>query len=428
MYVRLLSFLFICLISFQIFAKEKLTVLTAYPEDVVSHFETAFEQTHPDIDLVILWRMPHDALPYLRKPRQGGVDVYWSASQNNFRLLKQEGAWQPLAIDRTGLPDKIGMMPLIDPDGYYCATEMAGYGIAVNPNYLKQHNLPQPGNWKDLSDARYEGHIALPIPSKVGFAPLMIDSLMQHYGWQDGWAMLAGIVANSKLVEPGATFVTDILGTGERGLAASIDFFVASAQANGAPLVMTYPQPVAYSPAHIAITASTSHIQSARSFVSFVLSDTGQKLLFGPDIRKLPVRLSVYLEKPQDYYEPFASAERFPPVYDPAKAQTRLALMNSLFDLMFSEQDDRMKKLWHKLRVLQQQKESDLDGRLEKIRKLLTEPPIDESSAMQASLQRVFTLRKQSSESEAEAAKKETEWRLRVDNRYTEAEHLLTLP
>ncbi|GAB6041269.1 hypothetical protein [Endothiovibrio diazotrophicus] len=41
-------------------AAERLTVMTSYPEAVVSRFEEAFERRHPEIRLQILWRMPHD--------------------------------------------------------------------------------------------------------------------------------------------------------------------------------------------------------------------------------------------------------------------------------------------------------------------------------------------------------------------------------
>lgn len=75
---RFLFFLIASLSAFDAGAKQTLTVLTAYHEEVVAQFETAFERNHPDIDVKIIWRMPHDALPYLSQPKQGSIDVYWS--------------------------------------------------------------------------------------------------------------------------------------------------------------------------------------------------------------------------------------------------------------------------------------------------------------------------------------------------------------
>ncbi|MGJ0428829.1 ABC transporter substrate-binding protein [Methylobacter sp.] len=420
--LRLLFGLIISLSAFPAVAKEKLTVLTAHPEDVVSRFETAFERAYPDIDLAVLWRMPHDALPYLSQPKQGGIDVYWSASLRNFMVLKNQGAWQKLGISRQGLADHLGALPLADPDGFFCATETAGYGFAVNPAYLQSHGLPVPKTWQALADARYQGHLALPVPSKVGFAPMMIDSVLQQYGWNQGWAILAGIAANARLVESGATFVTDGIGSGERGIGPAIDFFTASAIANGAPLQFVYPEPTAYSPAHIAITAASQHADAARQFVAFVLSNAGQKLLFHPDIRKLPVRAAVYADKPEGYYNPFAAADLHPVVYDPARALPRLALNNALFDRLFTDHHPRLQTLWQKLRT---HEAAGKDERLTKIQQLLTAVPVDAENAENPALQQTFADRSTDAKAEAEARALEQVWRQEIDRRYAEAESLL---
>lgn len=406
-------------------AKEKLTVLTAYHEDVVARYETAFEQANPDIDLIVLWRMPHDALPYLRQPEQGGVDVYWSAAQQNFLSLKQQGAWQKLGIDRNGLPDNLGAMPLADPGGYFCISEMAGYGFAVNPQYLKKHSLAMPKTWQDLADARYQDHLALPVPSKVGFAPMMIDSVLQQYGWEKGWAILAGIIANARLAESGATFITDIIGSGERGIGPAIDFFTASAIANGGALQFVYPEPVAYSPGHIAITASSRHVDAARRFVSFILSDTGQKMMFHADISKLPARPGVYSNKPAGYFDPFAASEQHAVVYDPSTALPRLALNNALFDRVFSDHLPLMQKLWQRWREQELRGDGDRTENLAQIRTLLTAAPIDALKAQQPALQNLFAQRTHDAHAETQAKAMEQDWSKAMAGRYAEADKLL---
>lgn len=424
---RLLLILITALSGFDAAAKESLTVLTAYPEPVVAHFETAFERDNPDIDLQILWRQ-HDALAYLRKPAQGGVDVYWAASLRNFLQLKQEGAWQKLAVNRNGLADNLGALPLADPDGYYCATEMAGFGFGVNPAYLQKHGLPTPKTWLDLADSRYRGHIALPVPSKRGnFAPMMIDSVLQQYGWEAGWALLAEIAANAQLLTPGPAFITDSIASGERGIVPAIDFFVASAQANGAPLQMIYPQSVAYSPAHIAITASTQHAKAARRFVDFVLSEAGQKQLFHPDIRKLPVRASVYAHKPAGYFDPFAAAEKHPPVYDRAATLQRVGLTKALFELLLAEPHDKAQRLWRQLRDRETQGRGKTDGKIAEIRRLLTTAPIDAQAAGDRKTQHIFMQRSHEDDADAEQQAQQIEqvWRAEIQGRYRKAEQLL---
>lgn len=417
-YVRYWAGLALMLWSVAASARETLTVLTAYSEDVVSRFETSFEKAYPDIDVQIIWRMPHDALPYLSQPEQGGVDVYWSAAQRNFQWLGQRGAWRRLELAEDGLPTNLGAMPLVDRDGYYRVTEMAGYGFAINPDYLKKHGLPVPHNWQDLADKRYQGHLALPIPSKVGFAPMMMDSMLQRYGWQQGWALLAEIVANARPVEAGATFVTDILGSGERGIAPTIDFFIASAIANGSPLQFVYAQPVAYSPAHIAITEASKHVGAAKHFVAFVLSEDGQKLLFHADIRKLPARPGVYRDKPAGYFDPFAASIEHPVTYNPETALPRLGVNNAVFDAMFTEHWQRFQDLLGRLRQLEANGTD--AAKAGKVRALLTGAPLAAEEAGRSELQALFASR---GDSKADARFKS--WRETMRQRYDEAEKLL---
>jgi len=117
--------------------RRDVVVVTSYPDEVVSRFEAAFEKAHPEWRLRIVWHMPHDALPTLRRPGPEGVDVYWTPSPRNYAILKGEGLLRKLDVDRSGLPGRIGNTLIDDADGYYAATETAGYGFAINPDYLK---------------------------------------------------------------------------------------------------------------------------------------------------------------------------------------------------------------------------------------------------------------------------------------------------
>ena len=117
-------------------AAEKVVVLTSYPQEVVSQFEAAFEQKYPQYRLEILWRQSRDAMSYLQQ-KHAPIDVYWTPAQRNFAALANEGAFRKLDIDLTGLPSKIGGFQISDPDGYYVATETAGFGIASHPSKVK---------------------------------------------------------------------------------------------------------------------------------------------------------------------------------------------------------------------------------------------------------------------------------------------------
>lgn len=401
--------------------RQDVVVLTAYPDAVVSRFEAAFERANPRYRLRIVWRMPHDALPYLRQPGQGGVDVYWSASPCTYAQLKAEGAFRKLPVDAAGRPGRVGGTQIDDPDGFYAASEVAGYGFAFNPAYLAARGLPVPTDWSDLADPAWAGHLLVPNPAEVGFAPVLVDIPLQAYGWDAGWALWSAIAANAAFVGRGGAFVSDEIGSGRAGLGLSIDFFVASAVANGAPLRFVYPQQGGVNPAHIAVTAGSPNPAGARAFVDFVLADAGQRILTHPDIRKLPVRPSAYAGLPADYHNPFAVAARGGYRYDGVRGQGRVAPVAAAFAQTLVRPHDRLVAQWQRLRAA--------DGAAwQAVWPLLAAAPCAESEVDDPDIQRAFFARRDDPAAEARASALERAWAARADARIARAAALLGMP
>jgi ABC-type Fe3+ transport system substrate-binding protein len=396
-------------------ATEKVVVLTSYPQEVVTQFEAAFEQAYPQYRLEILWRQSRDAMAYLHQPHSA-LDVYWTPAQRNFALLSNEGAFRKLDVDLSGLPKKIGGFQISDPDGYYVSSEIAGFGMAYHPGELKRLGLPVPTDWKTLAAPAYNGHVVLPIPSKVGYAPMLVDTLLQGYGWEQGWSVLEQVAANASLADAGATFISDDVGSGRYAVGATIDFFAVSAIANGKPLRFAYPERVGYSPAHVAIFRDAAHLDGARAFASFVLSEQGQKLLFHPDIRKLPVRPAVYANKPEGYFDPFAAAQRASYGYDMASGLARQEMVGALFDALITRHHAALKTMWAAIHQAEQQ--APADPRLQEMRNQANWLPLTATQVNDAELQQEFIKR----DSHTEAI--EQQWDAEIARHYAQATQL----
>lgn len=398
---------------------QTLTVMTSYPADVTERMQAAFEKTFPQYRMQIIWRMPQDALPYLQQPKQGGVDVYWSPSPRTFNQLKSEGAFRKLDIDLTGLPETIGKTRLRDTDNYFTATEMAGFGFAINSQSLIKLGIATPKTWRDLTNPKLAGQIAVPNPARVGFAPVLIDIPLQGYGWDAGWALWSEISGNADLLEQGGGFISDKVGAGQVAIGLSIDFFIASAIANGAPISFVYPDRGGINPAHIAITSGTEKLEAAKTFTSFVLSTQGQSLLTHADIRKLPVRPAAYEKLPTDYYRPFTAATRGELDYDNDRGRNRLGIVTALFDHALAYRHQEQKELWQKLHALE------ATGKPQpKLRKLLTSIPLTETEAANPELQKQFRDRLEGLQKQ-ELREPEHRWREATDKRIAAAQQLL---
>lgn len=327
----------------------KIVVMTDYPDDMVMLYKTAFEKARPGTQLDILRRPAGEALSELRKPDQQAVDVYWAPAQRNFIALAKEGAFRHLTIPLAGLPVGVGGFPISDPAAFYVASEIAGYGFAINPERLQKKGLLPPKSWADLTDPKWKDEIIFPLPSKVGFAPMMIDIVLQAYGWDKGWSILQAIGSNAQLLDESGSNIAAEISKGRAGVGLSIDFLINSAIAKGAPIRFVYPSVTGYSPAQIAVMKNAPHPDDAQAFVSFVLSPEGQKLLFDPSIRKLPVRPSVYDSKPDGYFNPFTAEVALPFVFNPERALARQGLNSALFDVLVTNTQIQMREVMDKV-------------------------------------------------------------------------------
>ena len=397
-------------------ATEKVVVLSSYPQEVITPFEAAFEAAYPQYRLELLWRQSRDAMTYLHQPHSA-IDVYWTPAQRNFAVLAKEGVFRKLDIDLNGLPKKIGGFQISDPDGYYVASETAGYGMAYHPAELQRLGLPVPTDWKSLTAPAFNGHVVMPIPSKVGYAPMLVDTLLQGYGWEQGWNVLEQVAANATLADAGATFISDDVGSGRIAVGMTMDFFAISAIANGKPLRFTYPEKVGYSPAHVGIFREATNLDGARAFASFVLSDQGQKLLFHPDIRKLPVRPAVYIGKPAGYFDPFAAAQRASYDYNVSTGLMRQELVGALFDAVITRHHAELKTMW--AAIHQAELKAPNDPRLQEARTHASWLPLTAMQVNDTALQQTFIKR------DSRATVLEQQWDAEIAKHYALATQLV---
>jgi ABC-type Fe3+ transport system substrate-binding protein len=366
--------------------EDRVVVLTSYAEEISSRFQQAFERRYPGRRVEILWRHSADALAYLRRGGSREVDVYWTPSPRNFALLKAEGRLAKLALDTQALPAQVAGYPISDPDGYFAAFELAGYGILYNLEAVKKLGLPPPSDWRDLAAPAYRGQVQLPIPGRVGFAPVLIEAVLQGYGWEEGWAALSGIAANVDFGSGDSAPDTDDVVIGRKAARMTIDFFAAASRVTENATAFVYPPKTAFNPSQVAIFAEAPHPAAAREFVDFALSREGQEMLLHPDVRRLPVRREIYDAHPELSARPF-SPDNLP--YNDALSRSRQGLVAALFEAALVEPHQTAVSLWRDFYRAEQENRGTASARQE-IRKLLSTPPLDDAAQADAALRRLF--------------------------------------
>jgi phosphoglycerate transport regulatory protein PgtC len=404
---------------------DRVVVLTAYPDDMVTLFETAFAKAHPGIDVQVIWAQSHEAAMKLRSPDQGGIDVYWAPSLHTFPALGKAGAFQPLAVDRAALPGRIGAQSISDPAGQYEAFEVAGYGIVLDPAAAAKLGLTPPKTWADLAGAAWQGHVTLPDAGPVGFAPALYDIILQAEGWERGWALITEIAGNATLQTVGPMSALAVQ-QGEAVAGLAIDFITRAAIANGQALAMIYPGRTAFLPAHVAITRTASHPEAARAFVDFLLGPEGQALLFRPDVARYPVRPAAYEATPAGTPDPFARPADTAFAYDADLGVARAGLIAALFEQAITRRHDRQVALWADLHraeaALAKAPDAALAADLAEARRLATMVPVTAAEAADTGFAAPFRHHAAGHGEAVEPLPVEADWASRLDQAQAEAE------
>jgi ABC-type Fe3+ transport system substrate-binding protein len=375
-------------------AQDTLVVLTSFPEEMTTRYETEFEKLHPGVHVQFVWKHSRDAFALLSKPDQGGVDVYLAPSFGNFPILRDRGVFRKLEVDRAVLPGRLGEQLLSDPHGMFEAFDVAGYGIVLDPAALTQRGLAEPRRWSDLAAPAYAGQIVMPIAAKVGFSPALYDIILQSEGWETGWALLSEISGGAELAGSGGG-PTAMVRESRAALGLTIDFFAFGARANGETLSFVYPQRTAFLPGHIAIAAATPRYEAAKAFVDFALSTKGQRLMMEADSSRHPARPDAYAGKAPEVVDPFALPKEAVLAYDNEIGRRRPGVVVALFDLAIVEPHAEMVALWRSIRAAEARfasaPKADAGAALAKARRLLGSTPVSAEQAADAAFLEQFS-------------------------------------
>jgi ABC-type Fe3+ transport system substrate-binding protein len=324
-------------------SRATILIVTSYPSAFYEPFRRVFEQKEPGYRLRIVNRKTAAAIMQVSHGQFARADVFWASSPDAFEVLKAAGRLAPLDFRVETQERAIGRFPLDDPDGRFRGFAVSGYGMIWNTALLQRANVPAPRAITDLADPRYRGLLAMSSPSRSGTTHLMVETVLQRYGWEKGWALWLRMAGNLATITARSFTVSNGVAQGRFGVGLSIDFLGRGGTGPGM-LGFVYPEENVFLPASIALLAEGQEPEGARRFVRFVLSREGQTLLSHPDVRRQPLQR---LEAGQG--DLFAEAEMKPEaVFDARLSGRRYELVNLLFDELIAERFVRLQRFWRR--------------------------------------------------------------------------------
>lgn len=361
-------------------------VLTSFPPQFVEPYRRAFEARHPGSTIEFVHRKTTAAVAGIMGGHQK-ADVLWASAPDAFEILKAAGLLAHLDPRPTGAPERIAGYPVNDPDGAYLGFALSGYGFVYNPDYLAERGLPVPRGWSDLAAPIYAGHIGISAPSRSGTMHLMVEAILQVYGWERGWALWSEIGGNLATVTARSFGVSAGVARGRFGIGPSIDFLVNQDGLPRGSTAFALPEETLFVPASIAVMAGADNREGAERFVDLVLSPEGQALLLDPAIARLPISPSAYAPGSAEGNSPFQREGLFAHgLYDPRLSAARYELVNIIFDEMITFRRAELVRLWRMVRAAETALVRGGDAELARLvgeaRAALTRPPVDAGEAM----------------------------------------------
>lgn len=362
-------------------ARDELSIITSYPPAFFEPFQRAFEQANPDLALNIIQRNTASASRFITDKQDQPADIFWASAADAFELLKRSGSLRKIEPRPTGAPDKLYGYPVNDPDGYYLGFALSGYGFVYNAAYLAQHGLTPPRDWQQLLEPAYSGHIGITTPSRSGTTHLMVEALLQTYGWEKGWAMLSRLGGNLSTVTARSFGVTSGVAQRRFGIGITIDFLARAPDISSSDAAFVMPPDTVFVPASIAILSRARNVEAAERFIDFILSEKGQRILLEPSIGRIPVIPALNRDLLPDGDAGLLGNTSF----NAGLSAQRYGLVNLIFDDYIVRRRAVLARLWKRLAELEAMNipSPEILSLLSRARASLEMPPISDAEASQ---------------------------------------------
>jgi ABC-type Fe3+ transport system substrate-binding protein len=373
--------------SFGGWAAEVVLVASSFPKEILSAYKKAFDAESPDYRVEFINFPATNIVSHVRD-RAPGVrpDVFWGSSPDTFRTLRRHDLLQSLEdVGNPAIPAAIGGVSIDDPDHFYRGQALSGYGIMWNTRYLKARGIVPPTAWSDLARPEYFGHIVMSSASRSSTTHLIVESILQGAGWDEGWALILRIAGNCATITERSFDVPNSVTRGRFGIGPVVDFLALSGKYSGFPVGFTYAWPSVVTPASIGLIQGARNPDGGRNFIAFTLSEAGQRLLLRPEISRLPVLPGDHEagDRPVDYPDILDILRSNLPTYAPDISASRYQRINALFDQLVTFRHRELAaigKTIHELEdKLRRTRDDEAGALVERARQLVFRAPVSEA-------------------------------------------------
>ena len=318
--------------------RKPIVILTTLSEHAISQLVDKYHEFSPNADVRIIFRRTHSMLRLLEKNNYQNIDIVISSSPVLFHRLANNNKLHTMSptynVPSWLAPHILDISGKVTPFGY------SGFGLMYNKQYLTSHGLQAPKTWEALTNAQYFQHITMSTPSRSGTTNLMVENILQYYGWEEGWQLLMKIGGNIAFISSRSFGVNEAVSRGLIGAGPVIDSYAINSMKVFDYVDFNYLPNSILMPTYIGIAKNSLHINDAIKFIDFLRSKSGQQLLKKTSIAKFS------LSQPK-----LAETTSF--ILNKQLVHSRDTLISLLFDQAITEQLHQLNITWQSIHQLE---------------------------------------------------------------------------
>lgn len=300
---------------------------------------------------------------FSRSPDGIGIDIMFGGGIDPFIELTRLGyaaVWKAPQDILEAIPRTISGMPCYDEGYHWYGAALSGFGIVYNKVVLAKLGLPEPKEWEDLASPKAFSWVASADPRASGSIHMIYEIILQAYGWDRGWRVITTTSANVRAFFKGSYDVPKSVAAGDTAYGIAIDSYALAQQARAGADKIGYVLPeglTVINPDAICILQGAPHRTLAEEFLTYVLSEAGQRLWMLPkgdpdgpqayDIRRMSIRRDLYEKYVERIVVPMNPFKFRTSVHqDAGLAARRWGVVNDLIGALCIDTHDDLVAAW----------------------------------------------------------------------------------
>lgn len=250
--------------------KGTVMIYTSIYPDIIELIKPALKKQFPDLDVQWFQAGTEKVMAKVAgeiEAKKIQADLLMVADPSYYLTLKEQNL-----LLKYDSPNRKDVKLNKDADGYWTGVRISNMVIAYNSSKVTD----PPKTFKELTDAKWKGKIAMPSPLLSGTAYVAAGELSSKYTWK----YFEDLKANGLVVEEGNSAIQNKLLRGEYQAVMILEENILKMADKGEPVKVVYPEDgTIVIPSPIAIFNTSRNQDAAKAVLDWFISKEGQEVI-----------------------------------------------------------------------------------------------------------------------------------------------------